>query len=170
MFLNVKPLDDESLRGHRHKYTPSYQVVTVIIALVVTLSTSNALLMHQNEEKTLNGSMMNKSVLDNIYIYLLTSSLKHKCYVLRNVFMLVSCGNIFQEKNAVKMACGITINPNYYYYYYLNIVKYISQVFFLNIINYFYFFLDHIDILKPEITLPCHAVDIFSCFMFFFFF
>lgn len=64
VFLKLTPLDDESHRGHCHKYTPSYQDVIVIIALVVTLSTSNALLMHQSEEKKLNGSMMYKSVLD----------------------------------------------------------------------------------------------------------
>lgn len=60
MFLNVTPMDDESHRGHRHKYTLSHQVVIVIIALVVTLSTANALLMHQNEGSMINGSMMYK--------------------------------------------------------------------------------------------------------------
>ncbi len=104
---------------------------------------------------------------------LLTSSLKHKCYVLRNVFMLVSCGKIFQEKKAVNMTCGITIKPNYYYYF-LNIVKYISQgkYFFISSIILFFhlFFWElHQHWQQPEITLPCHAVDIFSCLCFFFF-
>lgn len=64
MFLNVTPLDDESHGGHRHKYTPSHQVVIVIIASVVTLSTSNALLMHQNKGSMANEPMMYKSVQD----------------------------------------------------------------------------------------------------------
>lgn len=69
MFLNVTPLDDESHGGHRHKHTPSHHVVIVIIALVVTLSTSNALLMNQNKGSTANGSMMYKSVLSRIITF-----------------------------------------------------------------------------------------------------
>lgn len=69
MFLNVTPLDDESHGGHRHKCTLSHQVVIVIIALVVSLSTSNALLMHQNKGSMANGSMMSVQDKKGKYVF-----------------------------------------------------------------------------------------------------